>query len=406
MTMIKKLLMIIACVSICSTSHAQNKIAELSDYFYPFMEFEYTVTPKIKNPITKASYRISRQGNVLIKKVYTMQGMYSRPLSETSYLLEFDKENNAILSKKQITVNALTKVQQTSTDQIVLFIIPEEGSSSAWEETINGEKYNCRAQYAYLKCGEVVKKVIRIKKECKVNNKIVTECEYWSKTHSRIATYGKWGDGEITLTEISDMVDPPYDFEEITEDEYSHITVLSHFKKTLSENAIELYSGNPEFEMIKQKLDESIKSDYTNEYLTKEISVKIEIATDKSVRVDVSSDSEKAKTIIQRKAKTIIDELIAGNQFHLETVVEPVTKTECCKPIKANFNYVFTQKRMSVSLVYKKGEWQNQTKEQIPDDIWNDAVKTASRKLQEDPKAKKQTFSVFYIESPLGRFLY
>lgn len=213
-------------------------------------------------------------------------------------------------------------------------------------------------------------------------------------------------DGEITLTEISDMVDPPYDFEEITEDEYKKITVLRNFSKTLSKNAIELHSGNPEFEMIKQKLDESIKSDYRNEYLPKKISVEIEIATDKSVRVKVNSDSERAIAIISSKAQTIIEELMVGNQFHLETVIEPVTQTECCKPIKANFHYLFTEKRMSVSLVYKKGEWKNQTKDVIPDDIWNDAVKTASRKLQEDPKAKKQTIVVYYMESSLGRLIY
>lgn len=40
--MYKRIQMLIACVLLCSISHAQNKIAELSEYFYPFMEFEYT----------------------------------------------------------------------------------------------------------------------------------------------------------------------------------------------------------------------------------------------------------------------------------------------------------------------------------------------------------------------------
>ena len=205
--MYRKILMLIACVLLCSLSHAQNKSAELSDYFYPFMEFEYTITPNIKNPLTRSSYKINRQGNVLTKKTYYMEGIYSRPLSETSYELEFDEEANAIVSNKQVTINALTRTPRRTNDFIVMLVIPDEGYVSTWEETVSDETYKCSAEYTYIKCGNAIKKVIRMMRVTEVDKKKITKWEYWTKSHSRIATYEKWGDGKTSLTEISDLVD-------------------------------------------------------------------------------------------------------------------------------------------------------------------------------------------------------
>lgn len=400
-----KYLLLIVSLLISTVSIGQNNVAELSEYFYPFMEFEYTVTPNIKDPITRASYRINSQGNILTKKVYTMQGMYSRPLSETSYQLEFDKENNAIVSNKQVIFNALTRTSRTSNDRIVLFIIPEEGSTSAWEETVNGEVYKCRAQYSYLKSGDIIRKVIRIKKGCEVNKKKFTECEYWSKNQSRIATYGKWGDGQINLTEISDLVDPPYEFEEISEEEYNQLK-LENFRQELKVNPTVLSQGSSIYNAIKHKIDNSIKSDYQNKYFTKEISITVAISADSQIAVNVTSDSDKAKNIVESRTNEIVMALLEDNTIRQEKVIEPVTKTECIKPMIASFNYTFTQKRMPVSLAFKKGDWKCLNEDEIPEDIWNAAVRIASDKLKEDPKAKKQQLNIFYMESPLGRYVY
>ena len=250
--------MLIACVLLCSISHAQNKIAELSEYFYPFMEFEYTITPNIKNPLSRSSYKINKKGNVLTRKTYYMEGVYSRPLSETSYELEFDEEINAIVSNKQVTINALTRTPRITNDFIVMLVIPDEGYASTWEETVSDETYKCSAEYTYIKCGNAIKEVIRMMRVTEVDKKKITKWEYWNKSHSRIATYEKRGDGKTSLTEISDLVDAPYDIQELTKEEYTKLK-LESVQKELAEKPTVLEQGSTTYNTIKQKVDESIK---------------------------------------------------------------------------------------------------------------------------------------------------
>lgn len=402
--MYRKILMLIACVLLCSLSHAQNKSAELSEYFYPFMEFEYTITPNIKNPLTRSSYKINRQGNVLTKKTYYMEGIYSRPLSETSYELEFDEENNAIVSNKQVTINALTRTPRRTNDFIVMLVIPDEGYVSTWEETVSDETYKCSAEYTYIKCDNAIKKVIRMMRVTEVDKKKITKWEYWTKSHSRIATYEKWGDGKTSLTEISDLVDAPYDIQELTKEEYTKLK-LESFQKELTEKPTVLEQGSSTYKTIKQKIDESIKSDYQNNYLAKEISISVSISIDSKVVVKVSSDSDKAISVVESSTTDIINALLENSTIRQEKVIEPTTQIALKKPIVGSFNYSFTQKRMPVSLAFKKGEWKCQNEESIPEDIWNAAVRIASDKLKEDPKAKKQNLNIFYMESSLGRYI-
>lgn len=385
-------------------SIAQNRAAELSDYFYPFMEFQYIVTPNIKNPLTKSSYKINRQGNVLTKKTYYMEGLYSRPLSETSYELEFDEETNAIVSNKQVTINALTRTPRKTNDFIVMLVIPEEEYAFTWEETVSDETYKCSAEYAYIKCGNAIQKVIRMMRVTEVDKKEIKKWEYWTKSHSRIATYEKWDEGKTSLTEISDLVDAPYNIQELTKEEYIKLK-LENFQKELAENPTIIPQGSSIYKTIKQKIDNSIQSDYQSNYLAKEISITVSISSDSQVKVNVISDSDQAQTIIEKEVKEIIISLIEDKTIQQEKIIEPITQMEYNNPILVHFNYTFTQKRMPVSLVFKKGEWKCLGEDVIPEDIWNAAVRIASDKLKEDSKAKKQSLNIFYMESPFGRYI-
>lgn len=192
----------------------------LSDFFYPFYTFQYTLTPAIKNPLTRMRYEIGKTGNILYVTKTQVMGLQEYEIGQDAYYLSADKTVNGIISNQQVYYNSFTRDITRSYDNIVMFMNPRT-NKEYWSETRRGEKYECSAEHVYIVYDGKYSKAIKITRKTKAKNNIVTTWEYWLPNMSRIATFGQWGKGKRSIIEVSDMIRPEADISEISSEEYN-----------------------------------------------------------------------------------------------------------------------------------------------------------------------------------------
>lgn len=207
---------------------AQSVETDLQDYFYPFANFSYIMSPDSEDPNLVATYAMSK-GNILKKAVEMTIGYTTKKVSEEAYKVSLDEERQAIVSSQQIIQNMMG-TRRTS-DRITMFLLPKGDNSVTWKETVNGETATCSAKFVYITftCEEqkLYRKAVKIEKTTPLDkSSSVKEWSYWVKGLSRLATYGYWGDpNEVTCIDKSVNINLDTPIKEISKTEYDNIQV-------------------------------------------------------------------------------------------------------------------------------------------------------------------------------------
>ncbi|MBD5379275.1 MAG: hypothetical protein HDR74_05185 [Bacteroides sp.] len=218
------LLLLISITSLEST--AQTVEADLQEFFYPFAKFSYIMSPNSENANMVATYSLSN-GNILTKTTEIWIGYSAKKVAEEAYKLTLDEDRQAIVSTRQIILNAMSSRQ--ASDKITMFLLPKDSNSVSWTETVNGETSSCSAKFVYIsftyKGEKIYRKAVKIEKNTPLNkDSSVKEWSYWVKGLSRLATYGYWGDPtKVNCIEKSVIID--FDnLSEISKGEYDSNT--------------------------------------------------------------------------------------------------------------------------------------------------------------------------------------
>lgn len=215
----KKLLLFILLLP--SFASAQNY--SISDYFYPYQIFQYTIKMAgNQSYFVRKEYKITNSINVQFLEVNTelYQNAYNHTSTgQVAYVLSKDETKNAIISDRQVYYGKLTGLQDM-TDHLILFILPAKGNVEKWFETNRGEKYSCTAEYVDISfngfyAGQKAT-AVKITKITKVNKEEIKSWSYWLPNYSKIATFEQRGNGEIRAVEISDMIDIDASIKEIS----------------------------------------------------------------------------------------------------------------------------------------------------------------------------------------------
>lgn len=209
--------------------HAESESENLSEYFYPYMTFNYIMTPNAKNPCQTKSFQMVKN-NVLTEKTEIWQGLYSTKVAETVYSVSIDESGKKIVSNRQIVSNARFGNSKHN-DNITLFVLPSDDDVVEWTETVNKEEFKCKARNTYVSfCydGEkIYRKAIKITKTTPLgNNRYVVNHSFWVKGLSHLVTIGKWGDTDESVILISTLIDMDYGVMEISEAEYNQAKTI------------------------------------------------------------------------------------------------------------------------------------------------------------------------------------
>ena len=214
---------LVICLLSCSQSSAQRSIESLLHYFYPHVEeYMYIRTPDSGKASMGSTYKIET-GNILKEAAYGLTKPATK-ISETKYKFGVDYKNFAIVSTSQIYNSPIGR--SAYNDQIILFILPEEGKRTEWSEVKSGDKYTCSAEFVYIKYkinGKInYSQAIKIYKSTPLDNgSIVDEWSYWTSELSKLGTYGTWGNpNKISTVDKLITLDLDYPITEVTKEEY------------------------------------------------------------------------------------------------------------------------------------------------------------------------------------------
>lgn len=111
-------------------------------------------------------------------------------------------------------------------DQIILFILPEEGKKIEWTEVNTKEKYTCSAEFVYIKYkinGKInYSQAVKIYKSTPLNNgSAVDTWSYWAFDLGRLGSYGTWGNPDkISTVDKLITLDLDYPITEVTKEEF------------------------------------------------------------------------------------------------------------------------------------------------------------------------------------------
>lgn len=198
--------------------------SEIQEYFYPFANFSYIMSPDSENSNMVVTYKMSN-GNVLTKKTEMMSGYSARKVAEDMHKLTLDEERQAVVSTQQIIQNMMGT--RRASDKITMFVLPKDSKPVSWKETANGETSNCTAKFVYITFvadgKKLYRKAVKIEKTTPLDtSRSVKEWSYWVKGLSRLATYGYWGDpNKVSCTDKSVNINLDEPIKEITEAEYN-----------------------------------------------------------------------------------------------------------------------------------------------------------------------------------------
>lgn len=215
----KKLLLIILTLSSIS-AYGQD---ELSDYFYPWREFNYSVNPDgdIKNII--ATYKMSKH-NTLSEKVVVCQGLYETPLFDFKFNVSVIDSLQAVASTRQLFVDYQNHEKGRTDDCFYLFVLPEDNKTRDWKELSGEEERTCSSQYVYIKFTydnePLYRKAVKITKKRKIDGDECTHYSYWVKGVSRIATYQIINSRPPTIYEMAVELHKNPIIEEISKEVY------------------------------------------------------------------------------------------------------------------------------------------------------------------------------------------
>lgn len=196
-----------------NAANVDASLIPISDYFFPLQSFYYItelVGENAKGTFVVNEYKISDSatiGQYLENKTELHNNVFSHTTTAQSlYVISKSKTKNAVISTRQVYENMLTGTQ-TYDDCLTLFILPKKGQVEKWVEVNRGERYSCTAEYveiSYFGNGQEEKATsVKITKITKDKNKEVKKWSYWVPKLSKIASFEKWGTGEVKTTEMS-----------------------------------------------------------------------------------------------------------------------------------------------------------------------------------------------------------
>ncbi|MDE6308122.1 MAG: hypothetical protein K2L79_04875 [Bacteroidales bacterium] len=230
LTVSKKASLIFWGIMVCFHASAQDIPSELASYFYTYKTSSYSFNNDGDDLSRTYNLFKNSYGRLCLKRVTSVMWDESIDLNEDTYILQIDKERQAIISEQQFYKNNFYARSQWAFDKTILFILPKDSNPIEWtEEPEDSFVTRCTAKFVYISFWsegkKLYRKAVKIERTPTIDYLLVKNWTYWVKDYSKIATFGYQGDPAKTeCIERSLSIDKYKPIEEITEAEYNRGT--------------------------------------------------------------------------------------------------------------------------------------------------------------------------------------